>query len=136
MQLPQYTFTANTTSTGIFLSVSILNGIRPTTVRLWRGNNPVNRDFRYPIIGAAFWSTIIQESSTKPFTWQVFAPNPSKGYQALMMELEFDNFVTSLPPVKITTSSYIIPDTYICAKGSSISIEIFLFLASVIFHFL
>ncbi|KAG2373305.1 hypothetical protein C9374_012294 [Naegleria lovaniensis] len=133
IELPKYTFSHEYTMKGVHIEVKVWNGKKPTLVRVWRGNNPINRDFRYGIIGNAFWSAPVAESSSEPFTWRIFVNNPDRGYQAVMVELVYENYVVGLKPFKMTTSAYVIPDTYVCAKASvmmrlEMSVVVLLFL--------
>ncbi|KAL9646394.1 hypothetical protein ABK040_013909 [Willaertia magna] len=112
VELPKYTFTQSFDKKGAKLRVTILNDKQPSAVRLWQATNNNARDFRLGVIGQAFKSTDLTATTTSPYTFEVFVPNPTTGYTAFTIELEF---ATGYPgPLKFSTSAYITPDTLPC----------------------
>jgi len=114
IELPNYIFHHNYTADGVTVTVKVLNNMKPSRVLLWSANNRYSRDFRMASIGASFSSKTLTES--EPNVWTVSFPNPSVGYTALTIELVYDNFIAAIQKsLKVTTSAYIVPDTYVCA---------------------
>ncbi|KAL9645271.1 hypothetical protein ABK040_002471 [Willaertia magna] len=116
-EIPKYKFTQTFENNGARLRVTILNNRQPNVVRLWQATNSNARDFRIGVIGQqAFKSTDL--SPISPFTYEVFVPNPSTGYTAFTIELEFPTgYLTG--PLKFSTSAYITPNTVPCHLGTT-----------------
>ena len=78
----------------------------PTEVLLWQASNPDARDFRVDVIGKAYKSTPLKESS--PGVYTATLPKPAKGYTAFFVQLTYPG--PSKTPFKFTTEVSVIPD--------------------------
>jgi PhoPQ-activated pathogenicity-related protein len=68
-------------------SIRVQTITKPERVRLWRATNPIARDFRLESIGAAWTSTVLQDTGNGVYVGYV-AP-PVKGWTAFTVELTF-----------------------------------------------
>jgi len=95
--LPQYSFEQLPDGTIQFSTSETVND-----VRLWRATNPTKRDFRYPVIGSGFTSTVLSDLGGGIYQGNV--PTPSQGWTAYFIEATVASGAGSL---KVTTGIYI-----------------------------
>ncbi|KAL9646770.1 hypothetical protein ABK040_001192 [Willaertia magna] len=118
VELPNYTFNQTFTDNGSHLYVTVLNGKKPSSVRLWKATNSNARDFRLYITGKIWESTQLSPSSENdPFTFQAFVNNPPAGFTSFMIELTFDNYLGNGLPMRFSTSAYITPNILPCGSN-------------------
>lgn len=87
-------------------SIRVTSESKPTSVLVWRANNPKARDFRLQTIGSAFESKEVTANAKGDF---VAPPPPAKeGWTASFVELTFD--VGAPFPLKVTTGVQVVPD--------------------------
>ncbi|EFC41835.1 predicted protein [Naegleria gruberi] len=53
--LPKYNFSHEYVNAGVVIYVSVSNGIKPSSVKVWNATNPFAHDFRTSTIGSNVW---------------------------------------------------------------------------------
>ena len=124
--LPTYTFSHNYAPEGAYVQIRILNGVTPFRVTLWASTNEKARDFRITETGKSFEPTVIRSTTPDdPWSYNVFVPNPAKGWTAFSVEMEFglagnDNGIPiPLPPIKFSSAGYVTPTSLPCKYPGS-----------------
>jgi PhoPQ-activated pathogenicity-related protein len=79
----------------------------PERVLLWQGTNPNARDFRLPIVGECYSSTELKNQADG--NWRVELSEPSEGWTASFVQLEFD--VGAVKPFRVSTPVVVLPET-------------------------
>ncbi len=79
---------------------------RPAQVNLWQAANPKARDFRVDVIGHAYSSSVLAETS--PGIYEARVPKPEQGYKAFFVELVYPG--GGKYPFKFTTEVSVVPD--------------------------
>ena len=79
---------------------------RPAQVNLWQAANPKARDFRVDVIGHAYSSSVLAETS--PGIYEARVPKPAQGYKAFFVELVYPG--GGKYPFKFTTEVSVVPD--------------------------
>ena len=81
--------------------------VKPSTVLLWQGNNPKDRDFRVATLGdKAFTSSPLQPAADGTYVGNI--EKPASGYTAYFVELTYPSGTKY--PFKFTTEVYVKPD--------------------------
>jgi PhoPQ-activated pathogenicity-related protein len=81
--------------------------VKPSTVLLWQGNNPKDRDFRVATLGdKAFTSSPLQPAADGTYVGNI--EKPAAGYTAYFVELTYPSGTKY--PFKFTTEVYVKPD--------------------------
>jgi PhoPQ-activated pathogenicity-related protein len=86
--------------------LSVSTNQSPTRVLLWSGNNPQARDFRLPIAGKCYQSQPLEKTSNN--TWRVTLPEPTAGWTASFVQLQFD--VGTAWPFCVSTPVVVLPE--------------------------
>lgn len=90
------------------IRVQTPDGQAPASIKLWKANNPDNRDFRLETIGKA-WEA--EEIPINPEgLYQLKIDEPGAGYSAFFAELTYPG--AAGVPLKLTTGVVVTPDTY------------------------
>ncbi|TWT87460.1 PhoPQ-activated pathogenicity-related protein [Pseudobythopirellula maris] len=79
---------------------------RPTEAVLWRAVNPRARDFRYPVVGAAYKPTRLEPAADGAYHVSVTAPE--SGYSATFVRFAFD--IGAAKPFRVSTPVWVAPD--------------------------
>lgn len=101
--LPHFSWTLENSN-----SVRVVATDLPTEARLWQATNPSARDFRHPVIGQAWTSTVLPHQGNGVFVGTVTVP--PQGWKAFFVELTYVRG-SGLLPLKLTTQVYVVPDT-------------------------
>ncbi|MCX8091205.1 MAG: PhoPQ-activated pathogenicity-related family protein [Verrucomicrobiae bacterium] len=101
--LPRFTWTLQNSN-----SIRVVAEDLPTEARLWQATNPTARDFRHPVIGPAWTSTVLPHQGSGVFVGIVSVP--PQGWKAFFVELTYVRG-GGLAPLKLTTQVYVVPDT-------------------------
>ena len=96
--IPSYDFTQLSDGTIELTTPGVV-----TDAKLWQATNPNARDFRWPVIGAAFTSTPLTDLGGGVFHGNV--PTPTKGWTAYFIEITIENSIGDA--VKVTSGLYI-----------------------------
>jgi PhoPQ-activated pathogenicity-related protein len=80
----------------------------PTAVTAWRAENPTARDFRLETIGPAWVAEPLSPAADG--SYRAPAPQPSSGWAAHLVEVEFANPAYATP-FKFSTGVSVVPDT-------------------------
>ena len=84
------------------------NGKAPASIKLWKANNPKDRDFRLETIGKA-WEA--EEIAINPEgLYQLKIDEPAAGFSAFFAELTYPG--AAGVPLKLTTGVVVTPDNY------------------------
>jgi PhoPQ-activated pathogenicity-related protein len=84
-------------------SIRVQTDTAPKAVRQWQAHNPNARDFRLESIGPAWTSSPLSSQGNGVYVG--FVPQPSQGWSAFLVELDFGNGILLSTEVAIT------PDT-------------------------
>lgn len=79
---------------------------KPAKVLLWQATNPKARDFRLDVIGKAYASSLLTESS--PGVYEGRVAKPATGFTAFFVELEYPS--GGKYPFKFSTEVSVVPD--------------------------
>ena len=93
--------------------VETITPYTPTQVTMWQATNTTNRDFRYPVTGDAWGSSVLADQGGGVYVGQV--SDPPAGWTAFFVELQFDSPYPGYA-YKFTTGTHVRPDTlpYAC----------------------
>jgi PhoPQ-activated pathogenicity-related protein len=80
----------------------------PSSIKLWRAENPEGRDFRLYVIDRTWENSVI--TIAEDGNGQVILDTPAQGYSAFFLEAVFP--VTDTLELKITSGVAVLPDTY------------------------
>lgn len=89
-------------------TIKTKKGQQPTSIKLWKAHNPDARNFQLKEIGEAYKSEDIPISDSGDYTIRV--DTPDEGWTAYFVELTFPGLKDI--PLKLTTGTVILPDTY------------------------
>jgi PhoPQ-activated pathogenicity-related protein len=90
------------------LSVQVQD--KPIAVRLWSAVNEKARNFMMKDIGRTWTAQDLVEISSGNYRGIVLHPNA--GYRAYFIEVQYSS--RSIAPLKFTTSTFIVPNTFPC----------------------
>jgi PhoPQ-activated pathogenicity-related protein len=83
---------------------------KPIAVRLWFAVNVKARNFMMKEIGRTWQAQDLVESSNGNYVGIVL--NPHAGYRAYFIEVQYSS--RSIAPMKFTTSTFVVPNTFPC----------------------
>jgi len=126
--LPQYSFHQLPDGT-----IELSTGETVTDAKLWQATNPNARDFRWPVVGAAYTSTQLTDQGGGVYRANV--AQPTKGYTAYYIEITIQNslgdsikvssgiYLKGQPPTNIQPSMQSLGDVTI-SEGSPLTVPI------------
>ncbi|MBL9124643.1 MAG: putative Ig domain-containing protein [Planctomycetaceae bacterium] len=96
--LPDYSFTQLADGT-----IQLTTSAEVTDAKLWRATNATKRDFRWPVVGAAFTSTDLVDLGGGVYEGNV--PTPAQGWTAYFIQITVNNDLGM--PITVSTGIYL-----------------------------